>query len=222
MGHITNILKLAISATLFVVLIIWGLHSYIKQSTKEEIYSEVSNIPSSSTAIVLGASVHSNGKLSPILQDRVDTALNLYQQGKVKSFLLSGDHRTDNYNEVAAMKNYLLSRDVPQSRIQTDPGGLDTYESMYRARELFDIKNAIVVTQKFHLPRAIYIAKNLGMDYKGFEANANEYHTESGLIRREKLANIKALLELILKPRPAQNPEGLSSYKTSYTNILYL
>ncbi|RKS53536.1 SanA protein [Gillisia mitskevichiae] len=181
---------------------IWGLSTYIIETTSDEIYSEISDLPVTNTLIVLGASVHSDGKLSPILRDRVDTALEIYRSGRAKQFLLSGDNRRNDYDEVSAMKNYLLERDVPENLIFTDPAGLDTYDSMYRSDHVYKIPNAIIVTQKFHLPRTLFIAEGLGLDYIGFPAKERFYETENNLIRREKLANLKAVYEVLTKQTP--------------------
>ncbi len=191
-----KILFLSLMALFFAIIFIWGLSYYIKGATSGLIYRRINEVPSVNTIIVLGASVHSDGQLSPILQDRVDTALKLYRKGKGKNFLLSGDHREDTYDEVNAMRNYLIERDVPATDIYTDPAGIDTYDSMYRSAKIYSVSKAIVVTQSFHLPRALYIAKNLGMDYVGFPAYSVQYKTEANLLRREKLANIKAIYEL--------------------------
>ena len=160
------------------------------------------DIPEITTAIVLGASVHSDGKLSPILKDRVDTAYLLYESGKVENFLLSGDHTTDDYDEVNSMKNYLLGKGVPQNKITLDHAGLDTYDSMYRSKALFDMDSAIVITQSFHLPRSLFIAKHLGLNYKGFAAKPQDYKATQQIIFREKLANIKAIWELVINAKP--------------------
>lgn len=181
------------------ILVIWGVSLYIQQVTLSSIYEEIETLPTTHTVIVLGASVHSDGKLSPILQDRVDTALYLYKNDKVKRFLLSGDNRTDDYDEVSAMRNYLLDRCVPEAIIFMDPAGLDTFDSMYRSLKIYDIPDAVVVTQNFHLPRTLFIAQNLGLNYIGFPASPVLYKTESGLIRREKLANVKAVFEILLE-----------------------
>lgn len=199
--------KVLICITLFLgigIAFIWGVSTFINESTSEDIFSEISELPESNTVIVLGASVHSDGKLSPILQDRVDTALKIYRSGKVKQFLLSGDNRKNDYDEVTAMKNYLLERDVPEALILMDPAGIDTYDSMYRSNSKFQIKNAIVVTQKFHLPRALFISNGLGLDYIGFPAAQKHYEIQNSLIRREKLANIKAVWEVLTKHTPKQ------------------
>lgn len=193
------------------IAVLWGVSTYFQESTIDSIYSEMEDLPSANTVIVLGASVHSNGKLSPILQDRVDTALKIYKAGKVKQFLLSGDNRKNDYDEVNAMKNYLLERNVPEDHILTDPAGIDTYDSMYRSNAIFKVENAVVVTQNFHLPRALFIANGLGLDYTGFAANTKHYKTENSLIRREKLANIKAVYEVITH----QTPESLKISNSS-------
>ena len=180
------------------ILVIGGISIYIQYVTVSNIYEDIENLPIKNTVIVLGASVHSDGKLSPILQDRVDTALNLYQKGKVKRFLLSGDNRSDDYDEVSAMRNYLLDRCVPEAIIFIDPAGLDTFDSMSRSSKIYEIEDAVVVTQNFHLPRTLFIAQNLDLNYVGFPASAGHYKTEGSLIRREKLANVKAVFELLL------------------------
>lgn len=182
---------------------IWALGSYISNSTEAFIYEEIETIPSSETVIVLGASVFSDGKLSPILQDRMDSALELFNQNKVQQFLLSGDHKTDDYNEVDAMNNYLLQKNVPQNKIILDHAGYDTYDSMYRSNAVFNISEAIVVTQGFHLPRTIFIARNLGQDFKGYAAKPGVYKTSEQLLSREKFANFKALWEVVFKQQPA-------------------
>ena len=185
------------------LLVIWGLHAYILNASSTRIFNSIETVPASHTVIILGASVHSDGKLSPILQDRVDTGLRLYNNGKAKRFLLSGDNRRSDYDEVSSMKNYLMERNVPEAHIFTDPAGIDTYDSMYRSHAIFEVPSAIVVTQQFHLPRTIFIAKNLGLSYSGFPADSRQYKTEASLIRREKLANFKAVYELIFHQKPA-------------------
>ena len=191
------------------VVAIWGLHIYIIHSTNSRIYEKITDVPSFHTVIILGASVHADGKLSPILQDRVDTGLRLYRSGKAKRFLLSGDNRSSDYDEVNSMRNYLIERNVPEEHIFIDPAGIDTYDSMYRSRNVFKVYDAIVVTQEFHLPRTLFIAKNLGFNYYGYPAISKKYRTESSLKRREKLANFKALYEVVSRQVPAGMNESV-------------
>ena len=197
--------KLIIFTVIGIVLVIFtilGIEAIFKRQTHDIIYSEISELPQTETVIILGASVHADGQLSPILQDRVDTAIKLYRKNKVKNFLVTGDHRTENYNEVSAMVNYLEDQGIDPDIIKADHAGLDTYDSMYRAGKLFNIKRATVVTQKFHLPRALFIANNLGFSYNGFAADQRAYQTEYRLKQREKLANLKALWEVLMKKEP--------------------
>lgn len=202
MKKLKKILLFSLMCFSLLICAIWGLHIYIAQSTNSRIFEKAAQVPSFHTVIILGASVHSDGKLSPILQDRVDTGLYLYKSGKAKRFLLSGDNRSSDYDEVNAMRNYLLERDVPEEHIFIDPAGIDTYDSMYRSRAVFKVYDAIVVTQEFHLPRTIFIAKNLGLNYYGYPAVSRKYQTESSLRRREKLANFKALYEVFSQQVP--------------------
>lgn len=202
MRRLKKILFALFLCAVFLMLIIFGINAYIKKDTASLLYRNIESVPKTTTAIVLGASVHSDGKLSPILKDRVDTAFLLFQAGKIEKFLLSGDHTTDDYDEVNSMKNYLLGKGVPQNKILLDHAGLDTYDSMYRSKALFNMHDAIVITQSFHLPRSLFIAKHLGLNYKGFAAKPFEYKATQQIIFREKLANIKAIWEVLLKKGP--------------------
>ncbi|SKB86058.1 SanA protein [Salegentibacter holothuriorum] len=197
--------KLILAFALFVVisiLIVFGLEAYIQKETSNLIYSEITEVPKAKTGIILGASVYADGKLSPILKDRVETAYTLYELNKIENFLISGDHRTNDYDEVNAIKNYLLKKGVPSKAIILDHSGFDTYDSMFRAKAVFNIEDAIVITQKFHLPRSIYIAKNLDTSYKGFEAAPVAYTSSETIKRREQLANFKAIWELVTNQKP--------------------
>ncbi|MFN4763045.1 vancomycin high temperature exclusion protein [Gillisia sp. Q332] len=188
--------------------LIWGLHKYIENYTKTLIYDQMEMIPDSSTIIVLGASVFSDGKLSPILKDRIDAGFELFQKNKAKQFLLSGDHKTDDYNEVDAMSNYLIEKGIPKDKIILDHAGYDTYDSMYRSKAVFNISDAIVVTQEFHLPRTLFVAKNLDLNYIGYIAKNRVYKPSHQLLIREKLANLKAVWEIIIDrgPTTLENP----------------
>lgn len=204
--------KAILGIVLFLVLaifIVLGLKAYIERDTRILIYDSIATVPPAETVIVLGASVHADGKLSAILKDRVDTAFDLYQQNKVENILVSGDHKTDDYNEVNAMGNYLLKLGVPEENILLDHAGFDTYDSMYRSGAVFGIEDAIVVTQQFHLPRTIFIAKNLDLPYKGLAARSQAYETTNRIKRRELFANFKALYEVIFKNEPTTLQERL-------------
>lgn len=174
----------------------------IKQSTNAFTYNSIQDLPDAHTVIVLGASVRSNGHLSVMLRDRVESALFLYNEGKVKRFLLSGDNGTKNYNEPIAMKKYLIERGVPEDHIYLDYAGFDTYDTMYRSKAVFEVESAIIVTQGFHLPRAVYIARKMNLDYNGYLGDKRIYAHQDYNAKRELLANVKAYLELVFRKEP--------------------
>ena len=178
------------------------LSYHIKSYSEPYIYDNSSEMPEVYSVIVLGASVLPSGELSTMLKDRVESALLLYEQGKVQRFLVSGDNGTTTYNEPIAMKKYLRERGVPEESIFMDFAGFDTYDSVYRASYIFEINNAIVVSQRFHLPRAIYIARKMGLNYYGYNGDRREYDMESRNRYREIAANVKAFLELLINKEP--------------------
>jgi len=153
--------------------------------------------------IVLGAYVRPNGSLSPALRERLDTGLDLYQKMIAPKILVTGDHGTVKYNEVQAMKDYLLSKNVPEQDIFMDHAGFDTYDSIYRARDVFGVKRAIVVSQDFHVPRVVYIGRALGLEVYGVNSTGGYYPWWYGVVIREWFARVKAMLDVdILHPLP--------------------
>lgn len=157
---------------------------------------------SAQAAIVLGAKVYADGRVSLMLSDRLDTALALYQAGKVGKILVSGDHGRVEYDEVNTMRRYLEERGVPPEDIFMDHAGFDTYDSMYRARAIFACQDVIVVTQEFHLPRALWIAQQLGLEAQGVVADRHVYGSEDYYELREAAARIKAFGEVLVRRKP--------------------
>lgn len=162
----------------------------------------VESCPQAETAIILGARVYPNGTLSPVLADRVTTGIELYRQGKVKKLLLTGDHGQTTYDEVNHMRQFAMERGVPEKDIFMDHAGFSTYDSMYRARDIFVVSKAIIVTQEFHLPRALYIARTLGIEAFGVKADKRQYVGENYLQFREILARTKASAQIMLGMKP--------------------
>ena len=156
--------------------------------------------PHAQAAIVLGAGVHPDGTPSPMLFDRMLTGVSLYTTGKVDKLLLSGDDR-----QVEVMLAFALQRGVPDKDIFTDHGGFNTFLSMYRAVHLYEVKNALIVTQDFHMPRAVYVARALGIDATGVIVQQTQpYGTEIDDYSREWLARVKAAIQLgLTHPSPA-------------------
>lgn len=144
-------------------------------------------------AIVLGASVV-NGRLSYMLEDRMKTAVSLYKSGKVSKLLLSGDYQSDDYNEVGAMRRYALESGIPDEDILLDYSGFSTYETVSRAKKLFGIDRAVIVTQRYHLYRALHIARSFGMDAVGADAALRGYRGQIFRNMREILALDKDFL----------------------------
>ena len=161
-------------------------------------YTALEDVPATEVAIVLGASVE-KGKPSPILAARADMAIQLYDAGKVKKILVTGDNGELTHDEVTPVRKYLTDAGIPNDDIFLDHAGFDTYSSMYRARTVFDASSATIVTQDFHLPRALYIARHLGITAYGVIADGRG--TPSDYIR-EVPASDKALLDLVISRRP--------------------
>ena len=131
------------------------INVYIESVTKKHIYSDINNVPKSYTGLVLGAFVSERGTPSYVLRQRLDKAVELYKAGKIERILVSGDHGKKNYDEVNGMKEYLLKNGIPLKDIFLDHAGFDTYSSMVRAKEIFEVDSVIIITQKFHLPRSV-------------------------------------------------------------------
>lgn len=160
--------------------------------------------------IVLGAGVRPDGTPSLMLRDRLDKTVEMFNEKVADTIIVSGDHRTDDYNEVNTMKNYLIEAGIPSECIFMDHGGLSTYDSMYRAVNIFDVEKAIIVTQKYHMYRAIYIAKSFGIDAYGVNAKEVSYNGQAKRSIRELLARIKDVGYCISKPEASVTGEKIS------------
>jgi SanA protein len=147
--------------------------------------------------IVLGASVYQDGTPSSVLQDRLDTAITLYKWWVLDRILVSGDNGQVEYNEVHVMSKYLLDHDIPASAIFQDYAWFDTYDSIYRAREIFMVEKMIIITQQFHLPRAVAIANDLWIQVQGARADRHNYPGIIKMQLREVWARVKAFGEIV-------------------------
>jgi SanA protein len=172
-------------------------------------------VPASRVAIVFGAGLRRDGSPSPVLRDRVATAAALYFSGKVEKLLMSGDNRFIYYNEPGAMQAYALELGVPEEDIVLDYAGRRTYDTCYRAKAIFELDEAILVTQQFHLPRALYTCNKLGLPSVGVPADRLDYFSRARLFwnLREIPATAVALWEIYFtKPVPVLgNPEPIFS-----------
>jgi vancomycin permeability regulator SanA len=174
---------------------------------------DVSDAPKGRVAIVFGAGLWRDGSPTPVLRDRVATAAELYFTGKAEKLLMSGDNQFDHYNEPSAMRAYAISLGVPEEAIILDFAGRRTYDTCYRARDIFGVQEALLVTQRFHLPRAIYICNQLGVSGEGVLANQRIYRRRSLTYwnLRELAATLVAMWEVnITRPKPVLgNPEPI-------------
>lgn len=161
------------------------------------------------TAIVPGAYVAPDGTLCDMLADRVETAVELYLQGKVQKLLMTGDHGRLSYDEVNAMRRYALSRGVRERDIFMDHAGFSTYDSMYRARDIFRVQSAVIITQEFHLTRAVYTARRLGLESVGVSADRHIYAGAGVYSLREVLARVKAVGQLAIRSKPRYLGEAI-------------
>lgn len=160
-------------------------------------------VPRMPVAIVFGAGIWPDGGLSNILADRVDTAIELYRAGKVCKLLFTGDNRTADYNEPLRMAEYAMERGIPREDIVLDYAGRRTYDSCYRAWYIFGVEKAILVTQAYHLPRALFTASRMGIDVVGVAADRHTYVYISRYRARELVATFVAWWQvLVSRPKP--------------------
>jgi len=176
--------------------------NYHVEQTGDSFTVSVDRAPEADAALILGAAVSPNGMLSGILQDRMDRGIQLYRAKKVKKLLLSGDHGEASYDEVTAMGRYARQHGVPSEDIFLDHAGFTTYESMYRARDVFQVKRALIVTQGFHLSRSVYIARSLGIEAWGVTSNLHSYGGENYFETRELPARFKAFVQVNIHSHP--------------------
>jgi len=180
-----------------------GIQLYVTQSVKSYIIRDAADLPQADAIMVLGAMVYSDGRPSMILADRLDHAYELYALGKAPKILVTGDHGRKEYNEVRAMSSYLLELGVPREDIFMDHAGFNTYDSMYRARDIFGIERLLVCTQEFHMGRSLFIARALGIDAYGYPAEDKAIYKMGWNHFRESGARLKAVRDVMLKRQPA-------------------
>ncbi len=183
---------------------VFALNAYVKSSTEGRIISEdtVSALSDVDCILVLGCLVRGDGSPSHMLSDRIDTGISLYKMGAAPKLLMSGDHGRDNYDEVGTMKDIAVSSGISSADVFEDHAGFSTYESLYRAKEIFGVKKVIIVTQKYHLYRALYIAEKLGIEAYGVHADLRTYSGQVNREVREILARVKDFGTSALKPEP--------------------
>lgn len=185
------------------IIVFWWINHYVVSFSYNQIIYGVQHIEGEPIGLVFWARVYSNGIPSPILRDRLDTALKAYEDKRIRRIIVSGDNSTQYYDEPTNMKAYLIDLWIPEEHIYIDYAGFDTFDSIYRANYIFSVDNIVLFTQDYHLKRAMYIAKKLGIKTQGMSADLQEYRDIDYFERREMFSRIKAFLEVeILKSKP--------------------
>ena len=187
------------------------INASVKLSSQPRILSpeEAAELSDVDCILVLGCLVHSSGRPSDMLTDRLTRGVALYEAGAAPKLLMSGDHGRTDYDEVDAMKRFAVEAGIPSADVFMDHAGFSTYESLYRARDVFQAKKVLIVTQEYHLYRALYIAKRLGLEAYGV---SSDYHTYVGQpVRevREILARNKDFLTCLFQPKPTYLGEAI-------------
>ena len=208
MGKFLKFLLILIIIGAIAFVTFFGIQRYVDNFASGKIITP-ERAPVCDAVMVLGAMVHGETP-SPILADRLDYAFELYKNGKAKKILVSGDHGREEYDEVNAMKQYLLDKDVPEEDIFMDHAGFNTYDSMYRAKEVFQVETMIISTQEFHINRALYLAEKIGIEAYGYPSKDKALYNMKVLNVREGLAKIKAFIDAdILKRDPKFGGEAI-------------
>lgn len=203
MSKIKKIVFVLSAIFLVLVLAILGINGYIKSSTKNQIISveESSKLENIDCIIILGAGIWGD-KPSPMLEDRLLQGIELYNNNVSTKIIMSGDHGREEYDEVNIMKEFAIEKGVPSENIFMDHAGFSTYESIYRAKEIFEADKIVIVTQKYHLYRALHIANSLGIEAYGVGADPRQYVGAMYREIREILARNKDFVKCLFKPEP--------------------
>ncbi|HEY0708318.1 MAG TPA: ElyC/SanA/YdcF family protein [Polyangia bacterium] len=197
-------LRLLLKLALVALLLLGAAALWVRYVTAGYLHDERAQVPNRQVALVLGASVFRSGKPSPVVEARLRAARDLIEAGKVETILVSGDHKPDDYDEADAMRAWLIRAGVPAAKIAIDHGGLRTFDSVVRAGSLFGVRGMVVCTQAFHLPRAVFLARQAGIDAVGLKVGANLGATSAYDLARESLATVRAVFDaqFLSSPRP--------------------
>lgn len=193
-----------IFAAVILTLTIVGINLYIVIKEKSRIISlEEAAEFQADCIVVLGAGIRDDGSPTWMLEDRIKIGDKLYQNHAADKIIMSGDHGRENHDEVNTMKSYAMGEGIPSEDIFMDHAGFETYDSLYRARDIFGAKKVIIVTQEYHLYRALYIADQLGLDARGVTSDLRFYSKKMAYWKfREYLARVKSFVKCITQPEP--------------------
>ena len=197
LGGLLSLFVLGMAAVLMI-------NSVVCSSAKEYILSadEAAELRDFDCILVLGCGVHDDGTPSAMLHDRLLRSVEMYEAGVSDRLLMTGDHGREGYDEVDTMKGFAVDAGIPSECVFMDHAGFSTYESMYRAKEIFQAQKVLIVTQDYHLYRAVYIARQLGIDAYGVDANYRNYSGQTARDVREVLARVKDFGTCVFMPEP--------------------
>jgi len=203
---------LLLSLIIICIIAVLGINLFVKKSVQNNIISaeDAVKIDNVDAIIILGAGVWNGDTPSPMLNDRLLQGIELYKLGAAPKLLMSGDHGRVDYDEVNVMKNFAIQAGIDSEDIFMDHAGFSTYESVYRAKEIFGVQKVIIVTQGYHLYRALYIAKQLGIEAYGVASDQQVYKGQQSRELREIIARNKDFITAIFKPKPTYGGEAIS------------
>ncbi len=203
-------LLIAILAGLVLGAAVLAVNAVMVNTTRDAIVDgETAGTFGADCILVLGAGVRNDGSPSDMLRDRIDTGMSLYLSDAAPKLLMSGDHGREGYDEVNVMRDRALAAGAESADVFMDHAGFSTYDSLYRARDVFGVKRVIIVTQSYHLPRALYIARSLGLEAVGVSADLYTYFGQAGRDIREMAARAKDMLYCWFKPTPTYLGEAI-------------
>lgn len=196
-----KIFKYILIVLIVIILVPVIINFYVILSTKNRIVSGDSELLTDiDYMVILGAGIR-RGKPSPMLEDRLKTGISLYNNDISNKILITGDHMNDDYDEVTVMKNYLLEHGIPEEDIITDNYGISTYDSIYRVKNVYKSNKVVIVSQRYHLYRALFLSDNLDLESYGVEADLRYYYGQWYREIREILARNKDFIKGIIKPK---------------------
>lgn len=217
MNKIKKFLISGIILCLIVLVVVLATDSNITAKTEKLIFTELKDVPKVKVAIIFGAGINGD-QPSRYLKDRLDAGISLYKNNKVDKILLSGDNGKDEYDELTVMKLYCQKNGVDTTKIYIDYAGFDSYSTMFRAKHIFHVDTAILVSQKYHLNRCIYLGDKLGIKSFGYSADRGVYPGYRYYVFREKLSVTKAALDVIRGRIPKYLGESVDiNGKSNYT-----
>ena len=193
------------------IMALFGINAIVKGTTKDQILTpeEAASLADVDCILILGCGVRADGNPSDMLHDRLQRGVELFDLGVAPKLLMTGDHGQEGYDEVNTMKAFAVDAGISSEHVFMDHAGFSTYESMYRAKEIFQAKKVIIITQKYHLYRALYIAESLGLEAYGVAADYRTYSGQRARDVREILARVKDFGTSLFKPKPTYLGEAI-------------